>query len=129
MGETKMSETTTYTNLDLRIEVQDKPDTIEVIWYGKSDQRNPTQFLVPILLDVLKKGIADNKLIIWNLRELEYMNSSGITPIIKGLEQAKKNPQNKVKVLYSKSKKWQDLSFSALRIFQTQDRRVELITD
>ena len=122
-----MSDAMTYTNLDLKIEVLDKPDTIQVNWYGKSDQRNPTQFLVPILLDVLKKGITENKLIIWNLRDLEYMNSSGITPIIKGLEQAKKNSQNKVQVFYDKSKKWQDLNFSALKIFQTQDRRIELI--
>jgi hypothetical protein len=53
------------------------------------------------------------------------MNSSTITPIIKILERAKKGKMN-VTIQYDKLLKWQDLSFSALKIFQTKDKRVEI---
>jgi len=53
------------------------------------------------------------------------MNSSTITPIIKILERAKRGSTH-VTVLYDKSLKWQDLIFSALTIFTTKDKRVEI---
>jgi hypothetical protein len=53
------------------------------------------------------------------------MNSSTITPVIKILERAKRG-ETQIEVVYQKSLKWQDLIFSALEIFQTNDRRVEI---
>ena len=59
----------------------------------------------------------------WIFAFLEYMNSSTITPVIKVLERAKRGTMN-VTVLFDASRKWQDLSFSALKIFETEDKRV-----
>lgn len=120
-----MTDIKKYSEERLRIEIKDNQDAIEVSWFGKSDQRNPNQFIVPIMQEVLKAGLEARKQIIWNFVDLEYMNSSTITPIIKSLEQAKRNA-NRVRVLYNRSKKWQDLSFSALRIFETKDGRIEV---
>ncbi|EMJ96011.1 hypothetical protein LEP1GSC193_2278 [Leptospira alstonii serovar Pingchang str. 80-412] len=101
-------------------------EDIEVLWLGKSVQRNPSQFIIPTLSDVMKRGVDQDKTVVWDFRQLEYMNSSTITPVIKTLEMVKKG-LGKVKLIYNKTKKWQDLSFSALRIFETKDGRIQVI--
>jgi len=60
-----------------------------------------------------------------NFLKLEYMNSSTITPIIRMLESTKKSTEN-ISILYDKSKKWQDLCFTALKIFETKDSRIKI---
>ena len=54
---------------------------------------------------------------------IEYMNSSTITPIIKILERAKRSKVSAT-VIYLGALKWQHLIFSALEIFQTKDKRI-----
>jgi len=109
----------------LRIEVQEDNDSIVAYWSGKSVDRNPGEFITPILVVILKKSSDLRKRIILDFQKLDYMNSSTITPVIKILERAKRG-KAQVTVLYKKLLKWQDLSFSALKIFQTRDKRVEI---
>ena len=109
----------------LKIEVDENRDSIAAYWTGKSIDRNPGKFLTPILVDLLEKGSELNKRIILNFQRLSYMNSSTITPVIKILERAKKG-KVRVTVLYNKLLKWQELNFSALEIFQTKDKRVQI---
>ena len=109
----------------LKLEVMENSDSINVDWKGKSTERNPGSFLTPILLKVLKNSSDANKRIVMDFRDLQYMNSSTITPIIKILERVKKS--NKcLTVLYDKSLKWQELNFSAIEIFQTRDQRIQI---
>lgn len=112
----------------LKIEVTEKEDAIEIKWLGKSTNRSPSKFITPILVNALKVSSENDKRIVLDFRGLAYMNSSTITPIIKVLERAKKG-KNQVSVIYNKSQKWQDLSFSALKLFETKDKRVEIIGD
>lgn len=109
----------------LRIEVQEDNDSIVACWSGKSVDRNPGKFITPILVGLLNKSSDLKKQIILDFQKLDYMNSSTITPLIKTLERAKSG-KARVTVLYKKLLKWQDLSFSALEIFQTRDKRVEI---
>ncbi|UCF91785.1 MAG: hypothetical protein JSW39_26525 [Desulfobacterales bacterium] len=120
-----MGKTEAYISNLLKIEVQEKNDSIVTYWTGKSVDRNPGKFLTPILVDLLKKSNEVQKRIILDFQKLDYMNSSTITPVIKILERAKRG-KIQVTVLYRKLLKWQELSFSALKIFQTKDRRVEI---
>lgn len=115
----------TYTDNFLRICVTEEEDAHQVDWYGNSTQKNPNLFIIPILIEVLKKAAGERKKVVLNFRQLEYMNSSTLTPIIKALEQAKRGA-NDVQVIYDKTKRWQDLSFSALRIFETKDGRIKI---
>jgi hypothetical protein len=114
-----------YENNLLKITLQEAEKTIEVKWNGKSVERDPSIFIMPILLKVLEMSSESGKAIRIDFTELEYMNSSTITPIIKILERAKRG-NTSLKVVYKKSLKWQDLSFSALELFQTTDQRVEI---
>ena len=115
----------TYSDNFLRINVVEEEEANHVHWYGNSTQKNPNQFIIPILIEVLRKAAWERKKVVLDFRELEYMNSSTLTPIIKALEQAKR-ASNSVQVIYDKTKRWQDLSFSALRIFETKDGRIQI---
>jgi hypothetical protein len=109
----------------LKIELKEEKDTINISWSGKSVDREPGKFITPILVNAIRRSSGLNKKIILDFRKLAYMNSSSITPVIKILERAKRG-RTQIRVVYRKSLKWQDLSFSALEIFKTKDGRVEI---
>jgi hypothetical protein len=114
-----------YTNKDLSIEVVENQTSIDVKWDGKSIDREPSKFISPILVKVLEMAATMNKRITMDFQNLAYMNSSTITPIIKILDRAKKG-MTKITILYRKSLKWQELNFSALEVFRTDDNRLEI---
>jgi hypothetical protein len=118
-----MSKTEKYTNDLLNISVVEENDQIRMHWSGKSIDRKPSIFLTPILIKVLKRSIDREKRMILDFCEIEYMNSSTITPIIKILERARRSKVG-VTVEYLANLKWQELIFSALEIFQTKDQRI-----
>jgi hypothetical protein len=120
-----MGEIRTFTNHSLEIKVTEDEDSIKLAWSGKSIDREPGKFIGPILLDMIKRSTDAEKRVILDFCKLAYMNSSTITPIIKVLERAKKG-KNKITVMYEKTLRWQEVNFSALRIFETADLRVEI---
>ena len=123
--ETLMGKIELFEDNLLQIEVIENKNSITMVWTGKSTNRKPSEFISPILADTIKKSNATKKRIILDFRKLDYMNSSTITPIIKILERAKRGAIQ-ITLLYNRSLKWQDLSFSALEIFQTKDSKVEI---
>lgn len=106
---------------DLKLEVRDTTVTLT----GRSTARDPGTFLGPILTNLFKQASAAGKTAVLDFRKLEYMNSSTITPVIRLLHEAKKNG-GKVLITYDGKSRWQDLSFSALTIFATEDKRIEI---
>jgi hypothetical protein len=120
-----MEEIKTFTNHSLEIKVIESDDSIKLLWSGKSIDREPSKFITPILLDIIKRSTDVGKRVVLDFCKLAYMNSSTITPIIKILERAKKG-KNKITVIYEKSLRWQEVNFSALKIFETADQRVEI---
>ncbi len=120
-----MAQKDIYKNQLLEVEVSEGDDSIVATWTGKSVDRNPSKFLRPMLADILQRSNGAKKKIILDFQKLDFMNSSTITPIIKILERAKRSKVRLI-VKYNKLLKWQDLSFSALKIFQTEDKRIEV---
>jgi hypothetical protein len=114
-----------YSNNLLQVDLMETDDSIIAEWSGKSVDRNPSKFITPLLANLLERNGNSKKTLILDFQKLDYMNSSTITPIIKILERAKRGKVQLV-VKYNKLLKWQDLSFSALKIFQTKDKRVEI---
>jgi hypothetical protein len=115
-----------FKNNLLQIDLVENDTSISSNWKGKSVDRKPGLFITPILMKLLKIGNDDDKEIVLDFRDIEYMNSSTITPVIKVLERAKRR-KGKITVLYKKSLKWQVLIFSALEIFQTKDQKVQIL--
>ena len=87
--------------------------------------REPGVFLIPILTQALELGVKMNKPLQIDFQNLEYLNSSTISPVIRILERARR-AQARVRVLYKRALKWQSLSFTALEIFRTPDSRIEV---
>ena len=101
--------------------------SITIRFIGKSNERNPSKFISPILSDVLHQSDSGNKEIVLDFTELEYMNSSTITPILKILDKATREKNYRITIVYRQSLKWQDLSFSALKIFELKDNKIKII--
>ena len=117
--------TKTYANKELLLEVRHQDDAIKVAWAGRSTARDPVAFIGPVLSEALLRSAEGDKKLVLDFQALEYMNSSTITPVIRVLHEAKKG-KSRVLVLYKKAAKWQELSFSALTIFETDDDRIEI---
>lgn len=120
-----MTHRETYSSGLLNMEIEEGNTSIEITFLGKSTEREPAKFITPILTEVIQNSRKYNKAIIMNFLRLEYMNSSTITPIIRILESTKKGTEN-ISILYDKSKKWQELCFTALKIFETKDSRIKI---
>jgi hypothetical protein len=101
--------------------------SITIRFIGKSNERNPSKFISPILSDVLHQSDSGNKEIVLDFKELEYMNSSTITPILKILDKATREKNYRITIVYRQLLKWQDLSFSALKIFELKDNKIKII--
>lgn len=113
-----------YSDGLLTIEVTEQGGDVRMLWKGESNDREPGRFLVPILSAALGRSQHGSKRLVIDFSEIEYMNSSTFGPVVKLLDEAAKGNQHRVLVEYSKSRKWQTLSFSALRIFETPDGRI-----
>lgn len=118
-----MSEPKVYNSQALTIQVVEDSGKATLAWTGKSNEREPGKFITPILTGILERTPGVDMTL--DFQSLEYMNSSTITPIIKMLDAAKRG-QAKVRILYKKALKWQELSFSALTIFKTEDGRIRI---
>ncbi|TAL37020.1 MAG: hypothetical protein EPN93_06215 [Spirochaetes bacterium] len=114
-----------YTENMLTIEVEESEEVINIKLLGKSIDRTPGAFITPILNRALEKSSADKKELVLNFLDLKFMNSSTVAPLVKILDRAKRG-DNRVTILYHKNLNWQELSFSALIVFQTRDQRIQI---
>ena len=114
-----------FKNDQLTIEMTESQDRVTLEWNGRSIVRKPNDFVMPIMLDALNLANDSGRRIVLDFQKLEYMNSSTLTPIIKVLERARRG-HTLLTVMYNRALRWQDLSFAALRIFETPDSRVEV---
>ena len=121
-----LNNTKTFTSHLLTLDkIVDGP-SITIRFIGKSNERNPSKFIYPILADALDQSAHSNKDIVLDFMDLEYMNSSTITPILKILDKVKREEKYRVTIVYRQSLRWQDLSFSALKIFESRDNRIRI---
>lgn len=115
----------TFRQNTLTLELRDDPAEVRVTWLGRSTSREPAEFIVPVLSRAVELGRLANKPVVLDFQPMSYMNSSTITPVIRLLGRALRTV-NTVRVLYKKELKWQELSFTALEVFQTPDHRIEI---
>jgi hypothetical protein len=114
----------TYSNKTLQINYEENDSGVLLTWKGRSTERDPNIFIAPILKKALIEG-NNHKKIVMDFHELDYMNSSTISPISKMINMIRKN-SGTIRIIYNKSIKWHSLFFSTLKIFETEDKRVEI---
>jgi hypothetical protein len=110
----------------LTLTVQDEPQGVNVVWKGRSTARDPAEFLVPILTKALDRATSLRCPLSLDFRNIEYFNSSTITPVVRLIEEAKRRGAALV-IHYDKKLRWQELSFSALQVFHTGDSRIRIV--
>ena len=116
---------TTHSDKGLSIEVTETEGEIRLHWRGRSNDREPGRFLMPILTEALQRSDRGKRTVILDLADIEYMNSSTFSPLVKLLDEANRR-QIPVRVVYNEKQKWQALSFSALKAFETPDGKIAI---
>jgi hypothetical protein len=114
-----------WTQGDLSLEMVERQGELRVTWRGKSADREPSRFLVPVLTAALERARDAGLPLVLDFRELDYMNSSTFTPVVKALDESRRLSVPIV-LEYALARRWQALSFSALRTFETLDGRIKV---
>jgi hypothetical protein len=111
---------------ELSLEVLERAGELRLVWRGRSADREPGKFLLPVLGEAVEKCRRLGERLCLDFSALEYMNSSTFTPIVKTIDEARRAGVG-IALEYSQAKKWQALSFSALRTFETPDGRIAVL--
>lgn len=116
---------THYAQGELSLELTQTARELRLTWRGKSSEREPSRFLVPVLSESLRRARDARLPLVMDFSQLDYMNSSTFTPVVKALDESRRLAVPVV-LEYSLGRKWQALSFSALRTFETLDGRIKI---
>jgi anti-anti-sigma regulatory factor len=115
----------TFTHQQLSIELIEDEEAVLLQWRGRSDDREPGQFLVPLIVDALQRCGEGARPLVMDFTALEYMNSSSFSPLTRLLGRSSLG-KNRVRLEYSRARAWQRLSFTALKAFETSDGRISV---
>ena len=115
-----------WTEGELHLEAHEGHGELRLGWRGRSADREPGRFLVPVLTQLIDACGKRAARLCLDFSALEYMNSSTFTPVVKAIDAARRGGVS-IALEYSQAKKWQALSFSALRTFETSDGRVAVL--
>lgn len=105
---------------DLKIDIVEQDSAIRLHWLGMSNERQPEKVLKPFFATVLDGAASGNKTVELHFEQIERFNSSTILCIIQLIQEAR-HRNIRLEVVYDPSRKWQRLSFDALRIFDKAD--------
>jgi len=105
---------------DLKIDIVETDSAYRLHWLGMSNERQPEKTLKPFFATVLQNAAAGSKGIELHFEHIERFNSSTILCIIQLIQEAR-HKNIRLEVVYDPSRKWQRLSFDALRIFDKAD--------
>ena len=109
----------------LTLELSDDGGEVVVRWLGRSTARDPRVFVGPVLQKAFELALQQKKTLVLDFRELEYFNSSTITPVARLLQQVKAQGGRAV-VRFRHDLNWQRLSFSALHVLQGDGQQIVL---
>jgi len=105
---------------DLKIDIVEVDAAVRLHWLGMSNERQPEKVLKPFFATVLDNAGSTNKAVELHFEQIERFNSSTILCIIQLIQEAR-HRNIRLEVVYDPSRKWQRLSFDALRIFDKAD--------
>mgnify|MGYP001370578118 CR=1 FL=1 len=101
------------------VNINDIKGGIEVIFKGTIEDKNPAPYLTPLFNDIHTKVVESyTKLVELDVRDLTFLNSSGIRCFIQWVAQIPKTPKDKryhLKIKISKHILWQENSFNLFK--------------
>lgn len=98
---------------------------LQLVWSGKSNDRQPGKILAPYFGKALQHAATESVPLELHFETLDYLNSSTITAIIQVIQDARARGV-KLVIVFDPNRRWQKLSFDALRVFVRDDGLVEL---
>ena len=110
----------TQGTLSIEAAVNQDKKVLELVWKGKSVDIKPDVFLLPYYDKVINEAKNTDCSVDINFYHLIYMNSSTINSIIYFIKKLiAENIHSKV--IYNRNLKWQELNFSTLKIFVSEN--------
>ena len=97
----------------LELVVDEKPDRISVQWIGRSEARDPSKEVDPLLNDLLARAEKGRTILEHRFEWLEHFNSSTVGALLRMINSAR-DRQIAVELTYDAGLRWQSLSFEAL---------------
>lgn len=88
---------------------------LELTWLGRSVDQQPREKLGPYFQQALAEAQEDRARLELHFERLEHVNSSTITAIIQFIQEAKSR-KVPITVVFDPARRWQRLSFEALRV-------------
>lgn len=88
---------------------------LELTWLGRSVDQQPREKLAPYFQKALAEAQEDRARLELHFERLEHVNSSTITAIIQFIQEAKSR-RVPITVVFDPARRWQRLSFEALRV-------------
>jgi hypothetical protein len=110
---------------ELKIVADDGPSTLRLDWWGRSHERNPGPVLSPWLEGVLQRARAQGLTIESHFEALDFFNSATVTALIQLIRKARAQGTTLV-IVFSDAKRWQALSFDALKCFELPDGLLQI---
>jgi hypothetical protein len=110
--------------LTIELMLGDASTPVQIVWRGKSGDRNPSKILGPYLSKVVAAANERKVPLEVHFEKLEYFNSATITAIV-GMIQDARARSVRLSLVYDPKLQWQRLSFDALRVF-AKDGQMEL---
>lgn len=98
---------------------------VAVTWLGQSVSATPGTEIVPFFEKLAAH--YDGGALRLDFRELEYMNSSSVRPIIE-LIQAANQTETEVEILYRSTIHWQRLTFKLLEMLAKEWKHVRVVS-
>ncbi|MDH4262953.1 MAG: hypothetical protein OEV78_07915 [Spirochaetia bacterium] len=116
----------TFQEGDLKVQIEESKYIIKISWLGQCTLKNPSFFLDPILTEQYGESQKSIKRMVFDFTKFKFMNSSAIIPIIRILKMAK-DSRASVHVLYNQNERWQSILLGELKIFETEDGRIQVL--
>ncbi len=101
------------------------PTTLRLDWTGRSTEQNPGDTLRPFFDAILTMASETGCGLELHFEELEFLNSSTVTAVIQVIRKARGQGTSLV-IVFDQSRKWQVLSFDALKSFQLPDGLLQI---
>ena len=110
----------------LKLQVEEFLTIIRITWTGECTSRNPSDFLNPLMDKYYKIAQSTQKKLVFDFLKTEYMNSAAIMPVIRIMKLIKEGDSS-IQVIYDEGVRWQSVLIGELKIFETNDKRVQVI--
>jgi hypothetical protein len=107
-------------SLSIVTQLGDGRAPIELVWRGKSRDRQPSRIVRPVVGDALARAAERGVALELRFDELEYFNSATVMAIIQVIHDARSRGV-RLRLSYDDRLEWQRMSFEPMRVFATDD--------